>query len=68
MNMQLNKYGYTIVFCDTKSDCFHYAILPTSEFVQFENIELGDYLTIISPKIYNIYLVDKMNFLKLYCI
>ena len=61
MNMQLNKDGYAIVFCDTKSDCFRYAILPISEFVQFENTELGDYLTIISPKIYNIYLVDKGN-------
>lgn len=59
MNMQLNKDGYAIVFCDIKSDCFRYAILPISEFVQFENTELGDYLTIISPKIYNIYLVDK---------
>lgn len=61
LNMQLNKDGYAIVFCDTKSDCFRYAILPISEFVQFENTELGDYLTIISPKIYNIYLVDKGN-------
>ena len=61
MNIHLNKDGYSIAFCDTKSDCFHYAILPTAEFVQFENTELDDYLTIISPKIYNIYLVDKGN-------
>ena len=61
MNKQLNRGGYSIAFCDTKSDCFHYAILPTVEFVQFENTELDNYLTIISPKIYNIYLVDKGN-------
>ena len=61
MNKQLNRGGYSIVFCDTKSDCFRYAILPTAEFVQFENTELDDYLTIISPKIYNIYLADKGN-------
>ena len=61
MNKQLNRGGYSIVFCDTKSDCFRYAILPTAEFVQFENTELDDYLTIISPKIYNISLADKGN-------
>lgn len=61
MNKQLNRGGYSIVFCDTKSDCFRYAILPTAEFVQFENTKLDDYLTIISPKIYNIYLADKGN-------
>lgn len=61
MNMQLNKDGYTIAFCDTKSDCFRYAILPTADFVQFENTELEDYLTIISPNIYNIYITDKGN-------
>ena len=59
MNKRLNKDGYSITFCDTKSDCFHYAVLPTTEFVQFDNAELEDYLTIISPKIYNIYLADK---------
>ena len=61
MNIQLNKDGYSIAFCDTKSDCFHYTLLPTVEFMQFDNIELDDCLTIISPKIYNIYLTDKGN-------
>lgn len=61
MNIQLNKDGYSIAFCDTKSDCFHYTILPTVEFMQFDNTELDDCLTIISPKIYNIYLTDKGN-------
>lgn len=68
MNKQLNRGGYSIVFCDTKSDCFRYAILPTAEFVQFENTELDDYLTIISPKI-TIYILQtrEMNCLKLCC-
>ena len=59
--LKLKKLKRTTLFCDTKSDCFRYAILPTAEFVQFENTELDDYLTIISPKIYNIYLADKGN-------
>lgn len=59
--LKLKKLKRTTLFFGEKSDCFRYAILPTAEFVQFENTELDDYLTIISPKIYNIYLADKGN-------
>ena len=59
MNIQLNKVGFSITFCDIQSDCFYYAILPIVEFAEFDNMDFENGMTIISPKIYNIYLTDK---------
>lgn len=59
MNKQLNGMGYSIAICDIMSDGFHYAVLPSVEFIEFENICFQNLMTIISPKIYNIYLTDK---------
>lgn len=61
MNVQLNKAGFSIAFCDIQSDSFYYAVLPVAEFIQFDNMDFENYMTIISPKIYNIYLADKGN-------
>lgn len=61
MDKKLNKDGFSIAFCEDQSDCFCYTVMPTTDFAQFDNIELGSNVMLISPKVYNIYLTNKGN-------
>lgn len=59
MDKKLNKDGFSIVFWENQSDSFCYTILPTTDFVQFDSIELANGSSFINAKTYHIYLSDK---------